>query len=54
MRWKGHGSNPTSQIVSNLKAIKILSKRYLYHIVRVNDIEHEVLSIDSMSIVNEL
>ena len=27
LRWKGHGSKPTSQIVSNLNANKMLSKR---------------------------
>ena len=26
---------------------------YLYHLVRVNDLEHEVPSIDSVSVVNE-
>ena len=32
----------------------MLSKGYLYHLVRVNDFEHEVPSIDSVSIVNDL
>ena len=27
LKWEGCGSNPISQVVSNLKAIKILSKR---------------------------
>ena len=27
LRWKGRGSNPTSQIVSNLKETKMVSKR---------------------------
>ena len=31
----------------------MLSKGYLYHLVRVNDLEHEVPSIESLSIVNE-
>ena len=31
MKWEGRRSNPTSQIVSHLKANKILSKGYLNH-----------------------
>ena len=31
----------------------MLSKGYLYHLVWVNDLEHEVPSIESLSIVNE-
>lgn len=31
----------------------MLTKGYLYHLVRVNNLEHEVLSIDSTSVVNE-
>ena len=31
----------------------MLSKGYLYHLVRFNDLEHEVPSIDPVSIVNE-
>ena len=53
LEWEGRSSNPTGQIVSHLKDNKMLSKGYLYHLVRVNDLEHEVLSIDSVSIVNE-
>ena len=46
-------SNPKSQIISNLKANRMLSKGYLYRLVRVNDLENEVPSIDYVSIVNE-
>ena len=53
LEWKGRGSNPISQISSNLKANKMLPKRYLYHLVRVNDLERDVPSIDSVPIVNE-
>ena len=31
----------------------MLSEGYLYYVVRVNDLEHEVPSIHSMSILNE-
>ena len=43
----------TSQIISNCKANKMLSKGYFYHIVRGNDLEHEIPSIDSVSKMNE-
>ena len=50
---EGRSSNPTGQIVSHHKANKMLSIGYLYHLVRVNDIEHEVPSINYVSIVIE-
>ncbi|XP_069146091.1 uncharacterized protein [Solanum lycopersicum] len=53
LEWEGRGSNPKSQIISNLKANRMLSKGYLYRLVRVNDLENEVPSIDYVSIVNE-
>ena len=31
----------------------MLSKGYLYHLFKVNDLEHEVPSIDSVSILNK-
>ena len=50
---EGHSSNTTCQIVAHPKDNKMLSKGYLYNLVRVNDLEHEVPSIDSVSIVND-
>ena len=50
---EGRSSNLTGQIVSHLKANMMLRKGYLYHLVRVDDLEHEVRFIDSVSIVNE-
>ena len=47
--WEGRSSNPTGQIVSHLKANKMLSKGYLYYLVRVDDLEHEVPSVDFVS-----
>ena len=46
MEREGCSSNPTGQMVSHLKVNKMLSKGYLYHLVGVNDLEHEVPSID--------
>ena len=40
-------------IVFNLNANKKVCKGYLYHLVRVNGLEHEVRSLDSVSMVNE-
>ena len=50
---EGCGSSLVGQIVSHLKDNKVIAKGYLYHLVRVNDLDHEVPSIDSVSIVNE-
>ena len=55
LEWEreGHGSSPVGQIVSHLKSNKMKSKGYLYHLVRVNDLDQEVLSIEFVPIVNE-
>ena len=50
---EGHSSNTTCQIVAHPKDNKMLSKGYLYNLVRVYDLKHKVPSIDSMFIVNE-
>ncbi|XP_069143317.1 uncharacterized protein [Solanum lycopersicum] len=51
--WEGYGSNLTSQMVSNIKANKMLCTGYLYHLVTVNDLEHEFPSMDFVPISNE-
>ena len=51
--WEGHGSSPVGRILSNLKVNKMIAKGFLYHLVRVNDLDQEVPCIDSLSIVNE-
>ena len=38
---------------SNVKTNKMLPKGYLYHFVRVNDLDKEVPSMDCVSIVKE-
>ena len=53
LEWKGRSSDPIGQIVSHLKANKMLSKGYLYHLVRVDDLEHELPSMNTVSIVNK-
>ena len=51
--WERHGSSEVGQIISHIMANTIISKWYLYHLVRVNDLDQEVPSIKSVSIVNE-
>ena len=53
LKLEGRSSNSIGQIVSQFKDNKMLYKGYLYNLVRVNDLEHEVPSIDSVSIANE-
>ena len=40
-------------LISNLKANKMISKGLLYHLVSVNDLDHEIPSMDSVPVVNE-
>ena len=41
------------RFVSYLKARKIISKGYLYHLVQVKDSSSETPTIDSVPVVNE-
>ena len=41
------------QIISCLKACKVIAKGYLYHVVRVMDLKCETPSIESVLIVRE-
>lgn len=51
--WKGTNYIPRGKFVSYLKARKMIEKGCMYHIVRVIDVESEVPSIESVSIVKE-
>ncbi|XP_069145889.1 uncharacterized protein [Solanum lycopersicum] len=53
LEWEGRGSSLVGQIVSNLEDNQMIAKGYLYHLVRFNDLDQEVPSIDSVPIVNE-
>ena len=44
----------SSPLISNLRANKMMSKRLLCNLVGVNDLDHDIPSIDSVSVVNEL
>ena len=52
--WKGENSMARGQIISCVKACKIIAKVCLYHMVRVKDIECEIPSIESVLGVREL
>ena len=50
----GRGSSiPKGRIIYFLKACKMILKRCLYHIVRVQDLDSEVHPIESVTVVSE-
>ena len=51
--WEGYNSIRPNPLISNLKTNKMMSKGLLCHLVSVNDLDHDIPSIDSMSVVNE-
>ena len=53
VEWKGRNSIPRDCIVSYLKACKMISKGFLYHIVRVQDLDSEISPIESVSLASE-
>src|SRR5688572_30122804 len=53
LEWKGHDSVIKGKFISCIKARKMISKGCIYHIVRVRDVESEVPSLESVSVVNE-
>ena len=51
--WEGYNFSCPNTLISNLKAHKMMSKRLLCHLVSVNDLDHDIRSIDSLPVVNE-
>ncbi|KAF3668757.1 hypothetical protein FXO38_00048 [Capsicum annuum] len=51
--WSESSVPPKIHFISYLKARKLISKGYFYHLVRFKDIESETLSIHSFNIVNK-
>uniref|UniRef100_UPI003399FC7C hypothetical protein n=1 Tax=Acinetobacter baumannii TaxID=470 RepID=UPI003399FC7C len=44
--WEGYNSSCPNPLFSNLDANKMMSKGSLCHIVSVNDLDHDIPSID--------
>ena len=53
MVLEGYNSSRLNPLNSNIKANKRMSKGLLYHLVGVNDLDHDIPSIDSVRVVNE-
>ena len=51
--WEGYNLSRPNPLISKLNAIKMMSKGLLCHIVSVNDLDHDIHSIDSVHVVNE-
>ena len=51
--WKGGKSIPIGRIISCLKTCKMISKGFLYHIVRVRDLDSDNPLIELVLVVKE-
>ena len=51
--WSGNFVSPKSHFISYLKARKLISKGFIYHLVRVKDTKSETLTLQSVNVVNE-
>ncbi|WMV54414.1 hypothetical protein MTR67_047799 [Solanum verrucosum] len=53
MSWEGWNYVLKGQLVTCLKARKMISKGCIYHLIRVRDIDFEIPTLESVPIVNE-
>ncbi|XP_075111388.1 uncharacterized protein LOC142181771 [Nicotiana tabacum] len=53
LEWKGDAIAPRGRFISYLKARKMISKGYIYHLVRVKDADAQIPTLQSVPIVNE-
>ncbi|WMV45742.1 hypothetical protein MTR67_039127, partial [Solanum verrucosum] len=53
LKWKGGSSVPMGRFISYLKAIKMISKGYIYHLVQVKDSSSKTPTPESVPVVNE-
>ena len=51
--FEGYNSSHPNALILNLKANKIMSKVLLFHLLSVNYLDHDILLINSLTIVNE-
>ncbi|KAH0719580.1 hypothetical protein KY285_015611 [Solanum tuberosum] len=53
LEWKGSSLASMGRFISYLKARKMISKGYLYHLVRVKDSSFKTATLESVPVVNE-
>ncbi|XP_070039485.1 uncharacterized protein [Nicotiana tomentosiformis] len=53
VEWKGKISTPKGRFIYYLKARKMISKGYIYHLVHVRDVEEKPPTLQSVPMVNE-
>ncbi|XP_070010562.1 uncharacterized protein [Nicotiana sylvestris] len=53
LEWKGDVVAPRGRFISYIKARKMISKGYIYHLVRVKDADAQIPTLQSVPIVNE-
>ncbi|XP_075096366.1 uncharacterized protein LOC142174466 [Nicotiana tabacum] len=53
IEWKGNGVVPKGRFVSYIKALKMIKKGCIFHLVRVEDTTSEVSVPESVPVVNE-
>ncbi|XP_070057884.1 uncharacterized protein [Nicotiana tomentosiformis] len=53
LEWKGNTASPKGRFISYLKSRKMISKGYIYHLVRVQDVKAKSPTLQSIPVVNE-
>ncbi|XP_075080036.1 uncharacterized protein LOC142165364 [Nicotiana tabacum] len=53
IEWKGDVAVPKGKFISYLKARRMILKGYIYHLVRVHDMEVKSPTLQSVPVVNE-
>ncbi|XP_049414749.1 uncharacterized protein LOC125877522 [Solanum stenotomum] len=53
LEWKGNAATPKGKFISYLRARKLIAKGCIYHMVHVQDIDKEPMTLQSIPIVNE-
>ncbi|XP_070045141.1 uncharacterized protein [Nicotiana tomentosiformis] len=53
IKWKGDVVFPKDRFISYLKAVKMINKGWIYHLIRVIDTDAEASTLESVPVVNE-